>query len=140
PGSRAYGLPVTCHDDQQLGVSVDITAIDITQRVSTGSLPGWERVESLVHEAHERYRGQGRGKVADYIPALASADPDLFGLCVTEVGGDVHAAGDSEVAFSIQSISTAFVSALVCQSGGHEAIRDRVGVNNTGLPFNSVMA
>lgn len=123
-----------------MGESVDIDAVDITQRVSTGSLPAWDRVDSLVHETYERYRGYEQGKVADYIPALAGADPQLFGLCVTEVGGAVHAAGDSEAAFSIQSISKAFVYALVCQTGGHEAIRDRVGVNNTGLPFNSVMA
>ncbi|MDF2848286.1 MAG: glsA, partial [Oerskovia sp.] len=42
--------------------------------------------------------------------------------------------------FSVQSISKAFVYALVCEAYGHETVRDRVGVNNTGLPFNSVMA
>jgi glutaminase len=71
---------------------------------------------------------------------LAQANPDLFGICVAEVNGELHSAGDVDAEFSIQSISKAFVYALVCEKIGHEAIRRRIGVNNTGLPFNSVMA
>jgi glutaminase len=56
------------------------------------------------------------------------------------VDGGVHVAGDTEVEFSIQSISKALVYALVCEELGHAAVADLVGVNNTGLAFNSVMA
>lgn len=119
-------------------MEIDVT--DVEQQVSTGSLPGWERVEGLVREAHERYAGDQEGVVADYIPVLAEADPDLFGLCVAESGGAMHTAGDAAVEFSVQSISKAFVYALVCEASGHEGVLERVGVNNTGLPFNSVMA
>ena len=52
----------------------------------------------------------------------------------------MHEAGDIEAAFSIQSISKAFVFALACEELGHERVHEVVGVNNTGLPFNSVMA
>jgi glutaminase len=52
----------------------------------------------------------------------------------------VHTAGDAHATFSIQSISKAFVYALVCEELGHEAVRERIGVNNTGLAFNSVIA
>lgn len=110
------------------------------QRVSTGGLPGWDRVEELVGEAHERNRTVADGVVADYIPVLADVDPELFGVCVVEVDGGVHAAGDTEHRFSIQSISKAFVYALVCEALGHRAVLERVGVDNTGLAFNSVMA
>ena len=113
---------------------------DVAQAVSTGSLPGWEQVEDLAREAHRRYRDRDGGAVADYIPVLADADPDLFGVCVAETGGAVHTVGDVAFEFSIQSISKAFVYALVCDSFGHEMVRDRIGVNNTGLAFNSVMA
>lgn len=119
-------------------MDVDVRGVD--QAVSTGRLPGWERVEELVHAAHDRYRGFTAGTVADYIPALAAADPAWFGVCLVEVDGSVHHAGDAEQPFSIQSISKAFVYALVCEVLGHEAVLDRVGVNNSGLPFNSVMA
>ena len=48
--------------------------------------------------------------------------------------------GDALHPFSIQSVSKPFVFALVCDALGHEAVLQKVGVNGTGLPFNSVMA
>jgi len=62
----------------------------IEQAVHTGALPGWHRVERDVADAYERYRSRSSGLVADYIPALAEADPELFGISVAEVGGAVH--------------------------------------------------
>lgn len=112
----------------------------VRQEVSTGTLPARGRVEELVQDAHARYRQDEGGQVADYIPVLAEADPALFGVCVAESGGAVHAAGDADVEFSIQSISKAFVYALVCETLGHERVLERIGVNNTGLAFNSVIA
>jgi glutaminase len=108
--------------------------------VSTGHLPPAERVDTLLAEAYERFKTVDEGKVADYIPALARTPRNLFGLCVVESNGAVHTAGDTEYRFSIQSISKPFVFALVCQAIGAEPARERVGVNSTGLPFNSVMA
>jgi glutaminase len=108
--------------------------------VSTGSLPGPERVRALVDEAHARYRELDEGAIADYIPVLARAERRTFGLCVVGVNGGVHAAGDAEHPFSIQSISKPFVFALVCEAIGTEEARRKLGVNATGLPFNSVMA
>lgn len=112
----------------------------IEQEVSTGSLPLRERVGELVAEAHRRYTDHTDGRVADYIPILAEADTRLFGVSVVDTFGTTTSAGDSDVAFSIQSISKAFVYALVCERFGHQEVHERVGVNNTGLPFNSVMA
>ena len=59
---------------------------------------------------------------------------------MADVDGSVYSAGDADVEFSIQSISKAFVYALVCEQRGRELVRERIGVNNTGLPFNSVIA
>jgi glutaminase len=73
-------------------------------------------------------------------PALASVPGDLFGLCVAGTGGTLYAAGDADVPFTIMSVSKPFVFALVCQAIGAERARDRLGVNSTGLPFNSVEA
>ncbi|MCK2029051.1 glutaminase A [Microbacterium galbinum] len=112
----------------------------VPQQVSTGALPGWRDVERLVGDAHARFARDSDGIVADYIPVLAEVDPELFGLAVIEVGGGVHDAGDAQHPFSIQSISKMFVYALAIQEHGHERVREIVGVNNTGLPFNSVMA
>ncbi|WP_130434427.1 glutaminase A [Rivibacter subsaxonicus] len=108
--------------------------------ISTGSLPAAERVRTLVDEAWDRYRHLDEGRLADYIPALARAQPAWFGICVAGVHGALYAAGDADREFSIQSVSKPFVYALVCQALGGDELRARVGVNATGLPFNSVMA
>jgi len=48
--------------------------------------------------------------------------------------------GDAQVEFSIQSVSKPFVFALVCEVIGYDRAQEKLGVNSTGLPFNSVMA
>lgn len=108
--------------------------------VSTGRLPPNPTVDVLVEEAWDRYRSVTEGKVADYIPALAKASAEWFGISVAGVDGIEHAVGDADRAFSIQSISKPFVFALVCQALGGGRARASIGVNATGLPFNSVMA
>lgn len=119
-------------------IQTDINAVP--QEVHTGTLPGWDIIDDLVHEAHEQYVRVTDGTVAGYIPALAATDPGLFGIAVIESGGGVHAAGDARWAFSIQSISKLFVYALAVEELGHDRVLDIVGVDNTGLSFNSVMA
>lgn len=108
--------------------------------ISTGHLPDPEWVRQLVLEAYECYRGLDEGKVADYIPALARVPRDLFGIVVVGVNGNVMEVGDVNHLFTIQSISKPFVFALVCQEIGYLEARAKLGVNATGLPFNSVMA
>ena len=108
--------------------------------VSTGQLPEDELVRGLLVAAYERYRPVAEGRVADYIPALARVPPDLFGACIVGAHGRTVSAGDADHRFSIQSVSKPFVFALVCDAIGPEAARQRLGVNSTGLAFNSVMA
>ena len=108
--------------------------------ISTGHLPPSERVSALVADAHARFKMIDDGKVADYIPALAKAPRELFAVCVVETSGTTHESGDSGHAFSIQSLSKPFVFALVCESLGEDQARVKLGVNSTGLPFDSVAA
>ena len=108
--------------------------------VSTGSLPSDDLVASLITEAHERYQFIDDGAVADYIPALARTPRQLFGISVAGISGSIYSAGDFAYEFSIQSIAKPFVFALVCQALGGSEARGKIGVNSTGLPFNSVMA
>lgn len=119
-------------------MDLDVTGVE--QKAGTGDVPRAEIIEELLAEAFAHAEPHRRGEVADYIPTLAEADPDAFGLCVAGVDGGLHEIGDTRTLFSIQSISKAFVYALVCEEIGHDEIRDTVGVNNTGLPFNSVVA
>lgn len=108
--------------------------------VSTGELPQPDDVRGVVTEAYERYRGNGDGAVADYIPALAVASPELFGISVVGSRGRSFEIGDVATTFSIQSVSKPFVFALVCEAIGYADARRRLGVNGTGFPFDSLMA
>jgi len=78
------------------------------------------------------------GKVADYIPALAKVDPNKLGIAVADEDGRVWSAGDSDEAFSIQSISKVFMLALVLERVG-PALWDKVGREPSGSAFNSIV-
>jgi glutaminase len=108
--------------------------------VSTGRLPPPETVQAWVDEAHARYRTNAEGATSTVYPALAQASPDLFGICVVGTSGRAFTAGHAEREFTIMSVSKPFVFALVCEQLGPDAVRDRIGVNGTGLPFNSLTA
>jgi glutaminase len=98
------------------------------------------KIQSLLHAAHESLKDVEEGKNADYIPALAEVDPNLFGISLVTTDGQVFSEGDVESLFSIQSISKVFTLALVLQESGEQAVEDNVGVDATGQVFNSIDA
>jgi glutaminase len=108
--------------------------------INDGHLPSPELVRDLVNAAYDRFQTNDDGTVADYIPALAAVPRDRFGICVVGTNGAIHGIGDTSYELSIQSVSKPFVFALICQAIGEDAARDKLGANNTGLPFNSVIA
>ncbi len=79
-----------------------------------------------------------RGKVADYIPELAGVDPNKFAMVVVDRNGSIHATGDSDQAFSIQSISKVFTLTMALGIHG-DAIWKRVGREPSGSAFNSII-
>ncbi len=114
--------------------------VDLIAAINDGHLPSPGPVTQLVKTAYDRFKTNDSGTVADYIPALAAMPRDRFGICVVGVDGASYGIGDSQVEFSIQSVSKPFVFALICQAIGEDAAREKLGANNTGLPFNSVIA
>jgi glutaminase len=112
----------------------------ISSYVSTGHLPPPELVKTLVTEAYERFKSTTEGENSQVYPALAAAPGHLFGVCVAGTSGRIYAAGDSNYEFSIMSVSKPFVFALVCQALGADEARRKLGVNSTGLPFDSLSA
>ena len=97
-------------------------------------------VQQAVDSAYAKFRTLQEGKNADYIPALAKVDPNLFGIAVVTVDGKVYTAGDIKTEVSIQSISKVFTMAQVIQEQGLESIEKRIGVDATGARFNSIIA
>ena len=79
-----------------------------------------------------------RGKVADYIPALAEIEKGQFAMTVTLADGSVYSVGDSKKQFSIQSISKVFTFTLALDIYAKE-LYSRVGVEPSGNPFNSLV-
>jgi glutaminase len=108
--------------------------------VSTGHLPSPEQVRRSVDEAYARYRMVAEGERSRVYPALERVPAGLFGICAVGTSGSLYAAGDAGYGFAIMSVAKPFVFALVCQALGPEELRRRVGVNATGLAFNSLAA
>jgi glutaminase len=108
--------------------------------VSTGQLPPAEAVQAWIDEAHARFATNAEGEVSRVYPALARMPADLFGICVVGTAGRAFSAGDAEREFTIMSVSKPFAFALLCDRLGPDELRRRVGVNGTGLPFNSLAA
>jgi glutaminase len=97
-------------------------------------------IQQAVDSAYEQFKTLKEGKNADYIPALAKVDPNLFGIAVVAADGKVYTAGDVKTEVSIQSISKVFTMAQVIQEQGLESIEKRIGVDATGARFNSIIA
>lgn len=97
-------------------------------------------IDAALKAAYEKYRNLKEGANADYIPALAKVDSNIYGIALVTVDGKVYTVGDIQSEVSIQSISKVFTMALVMEEQGVEAIRDNMGVDATGQVFNSIVA
>ena len=97
-------------------------------------------IADAVNNAYASFRGLHEGSNADYIPALAKVDPDLYGIALVTVSGRIYTAGDIRTEVSIQSISKVFTLARVVQESGENAVRDTIGVDATGQAFNSIVS
>ncbi len=108
--------------------------------ISTGELPQAERVQQLVDESHRRFLTVTDGENSTVYPALERADPTRFGVCIVGARGVAFEAGDTRVEFSIMSSVKPFALALVLEALGSDEVHERIGVNATGMPFNSLAA
>ncbi len=95
-------------------------------------------VQDYLERLHGTFAGLRGGAVADYIPPLADADPDRFGICVATTDGHVYEVGDTRVPFTIQSMSKPFTYGLALSDRGRDAVHAKVGVEPSGDAFNSI--
>lgn len=96
-------------------------------------------LQAFLDELYHRYQKLDEGSVASYIPELKKADPSWFGISVVTTDGQTFSAGDAQQRFTIQSISKVFAYGLALESHGREALLEKVGVEPTGDPFNSLI-
>src|SRR5262249_41825635 len=117
---------------------ISAAAISVSaQRGATGTAT---EPQAAVSKAYNEFKSLTEGKNADYIPALAKVDPNLFGIALVTTDGKVYTAGNTTTEVSIQSISKVFTMAEVIQEQGLESIEKRIGVDATGARFNSIIA
>jgi glutaminase len=96
-------------------------------------------LREILRDLHARYADLDEGRIANYIPELAKADPKWFGISVISVDGTVFEVGDHGRLFTLQSISKPFVYGLALEDHGLDAILSKIGVEPTGEAFNSIV-
>jgi glutaminase len=96
--------------------------------------------QTAINNAYAKFKDLKEGKNADYIKELANVDPNIYGIAIVTADGQVFTAGDLNSRVSIQSISKVFTAARVIEEQGAKAVMDKIGVDATGLRFNSIVA
>jgi len=96
-------------------------------------------IQKVLNDFHAQYKNLSSGHLADYIPELAKANPDHFGLAVVTVDGKIYQAGDCGENFTLQSASKPFVYGLALEEIGKVKMLSKVGVEPTGEAFNSII-
>ncbi len=117
-----------------------LPAIGATVALTPVQAQGSPNIATVLNETYTKFKNLQEGKNADYIPALAKVDPKVFGIALVTTDGKVYTAGDIKTEVSIQSISKVFTLAKVIEEDGPEKIEKTVGVDATGMRFNSIVS
>ncbi len=94
--------------------------------------------KTTLQDVYQKYQSDTSGKIASYIPELAKANPNRFAISVATIDGEIFSIGDSDVPFSLQSISKVFAYALALQDNDQKIIFNTIGLDATGETFNSI--
>lgn len=95
-------------------------------------------METLLADILSQCRDQiAKGKVASYIPQLAKADPEKFGICVVDEAGNLHTSGAAKQKFALQSIVKPIILLTALWDSGEDKVRALAGVEATGKPFDT---
>src|ERR1700710_1342621 len=112
------------------------------KEVSPTGAPAWTSSKPpllrFLDACHADFLADTGGMVADYIPELGKADPAHFGISLATLDGHVYEVGDTQIPFTIQSMSKPFVFALALDTLGAARVESAIGVEPSGDPFNSI--
>jgi glutaminase len=106
-----------------------------TRSIENNSMNYQQILEEIAVEVNPLLN---KGKVADYIPALAEVDPNNFAMSIATLDGQLYNVGRSNTKFSIQSISKVYSLVAAFSALGTE-IWNRIGKEPSGTPFNSLI-
>jgi glutaminase len=97
-----------------------------------------EGYKETLHSVYKKYQTDFGGKNADYIPELAKVSPRKFSITVATIDGEFFSIGDTDLPFSLQSISKIFTYALALEDNGKDVVYNNIGLDATGDSFNSI--
>ena len=117
-----------------------ITACAVALAATIASAQTPDQINAALKAAYDKYKTLKEGANADYIPALAKVDSNIYGIALVTVDGKVYTTGDIKSEVSIQSISKVFTMARVIEDQGPMSIENNMGVDATGQVFNSINA
>ncbi|NEU09578.1 glutaminase A [Flavihumibacter sp. R14] len=123
-----------------LMLSVGTLTAALGQQKTKTSAQASPAYQAAIDKAYEQFKNLKEGKNADYIKELANVDPNIYGIAIVTADGQVFTKGDLSSRVSIQSISKVFTLAKVIEEQGAKAVEQKIGVDATGLRFNSIVA
>ena len=112
--------------------------INHLKSIKPGEFMNQSPLHNYMAELHQKYADMASGTVADYIPELTKADPDWFGIVLVTVDGHIYAVGDTDIPFTLQSISKPFTYGIALEDKGPERIRNKINVEPSGEAFNRI--
>ncbi|MBO9729497.1 MAG: glutaminase A [Chitinophaga sp.] len=115
-------------------LAVGITGTDAQQRARPVDY------NTVINEAFNLYKNEKSGHNADYIPYLDKVNSDLYGIVLVTADGKVYQVGETKFEFGIESIEKVFTLCMAMDIFGDSVILQKIGADQTGLPFNSVPA
>jgi glutaminase len=122
-----------------VALTLPVTAV-MAQAAKKGAKTGEPDYQGAIDRAFAKYKDVKEGKNADYIKELANVDSNIYGIAIVTADGKVYTSGDLNSRVSIQSISKVFTLAKVIEEQGPKAVAEKIGVDATGLRFNSIVA
>ncbi|KAI1726748.1 glutaminase domain-containing protein [Ditylenchus destructor] len=124
-------------DDFRMCISQSLNLISRTLQNSL-IVPSWSQFCDIIKEIYNVCTEMKDGKVATYIPQLARADPNLWGVSICTIDGQRISFGDTKLPFCFQSVSKAFNYAIAASDLGADILHNYVGQEPSGRLFNEI--
>ena len=127
--------PISSKEWQQLAQCKSL------KKALTGSteIKDWEKLCKNIEKDFKEVATNDSGKPASYIPQLASASPDLFGISACSVDGQLFSIGDKNTTFTVQSIGNAVMYAMALEEHGRDKVFQHIGREPSGSRFNALV-
>lgn len=97
----------------------------------------WSQFTSEIEAIYNEVKTLKSGHVATYIPELGKVNPDLFGVSICTVDGQIFNIGDTEVPFPIQSCGKPVLYSAALEQDNHIDVHSYVGREPSGVSFNA---